>query len=364
MSQYLELLRYLRIRCTSICYLETVTNTFYGLKNVKVLDLNDNKVASLYSLIRGLHGHDTLLYLAELYLSNLVSYELPFVLPFDDLHDAMDGKPLRILDMSGTNAVLEYWQTQPLLPQLEIFNISWAGIPVATLPTYKDYQSSSDVFKNLKVLDVSYPDFVSPLLHCHAVKYNEFCNYYQNHPAQFVLPHNLSELYVKSIFISRIQLRGTSNKTHVCYWNRVFEQKVQEMLHVTLCVKGNFSLLQKLVMSENSITYIQPDLITPFERLNYLDIANNNLGEALSDDNYSKSLFSALRHIQILILSNNNITILPKDSLNSLRNFRILDLSHNLLVNVEFELQYLSALEYLDVSFNNILNIEAGICST
>lgn len=208
----------------------------------------------------------------------------------------------------------------------------------------------------MQVLDISYPDFPSSVSDCEAdLVYKQFC--FTDYQYDNFLPYNLTELYVKNLFKSAIQLRGTSNTTYLCIKNKFFEQKVH------ICAKGNFSHLQKLVMSENSITYIQPDLINPFQRLKILDLAINKLGQAISNENYAKSFFNALLQVQALNMSNNGINIIPKDVLSSNNKLRILDLSHNNLANVDFGLQYLAFLEYLDLTFNSIININASSCN-
>ena len=67
-------------------------------------------------------------------------------------------------------------------------------------------------------------------------------------------------------------------------------------------------------MSENSIISIEPSLIHPFEKLKYLNLARNGLGNSISTETYGKSLFHALQMIEVLNFSDNAIQVIPKDN--------------------------------------------------
>lgn len=92
-------LEYLQIRCSGKCELRTVNNSFYGLENVKVLDLSNNIIYNMYRLTYGFYGQNTLPHLSKLYLSNLKSYTgNPIDLELSHLHKTMINKPLKVLD--------------------------------------------------------------------------------------------------------------------------------------------------------------------------------------------------------------------------------------------------------------------------
>ena len=349
--QQLTKLAFLQIKCTAKCYLATVNNCFYGLKNVKVLDFSNTLFSSIYDLITRTYGYDTLPQLSELYLANLTFPDgLTHLIDISHIYNAMIYKPLRFLDVSSNNLYPSSIRIIRKLPYLETFNISKTGRAVFKLTV-------ANGFTNLQVLDASYPYFPSSQIDCKADSiYSWFCN--NKDQSNFYLPNHLRELYVKNLFKSTIQLRGTLNTNGLCIKNTFFDQKVN------ICIGGNFGHLQKLVISENSITYIQSSLVYPFKRLRYLDIARNKLGQALSNESYANSLFNALRHIDVLIMSNNNITGIPNNIFNNYYNLRILDLSHNQLRNTDFGLQYLTSLEYVDLRFNNIISIDASSCNT
>ena len=359
-------LEHLKIICDRL--LTVNDSAFYGLTNVRVLDLSSNKVR--YSLnndiVAGLKGENILPNISELYLSNIIDWYYPkssFFLYLDTLHTAMKNKPLKVLDLSGTNIYffISHFRHLPLqlLPQLHALNISRAGEAVFSLSNiYQFYtQSPEAVFSNLQVLDASYPNFPLSESECDTLVYNiywQFCKDGRFNPNFF--PSNLTELYIKNIFRSSIpELRGTHNSTHICITFILFSS------NRTICITGHYTHLQKLVISDNSFTYIQPQLIHPFTALRYLDVSNNKLGQALADDDYARQLFHALQRIEVLLLSNNSITFLQRKTLKYNKNLRIFDLSHNGLTTVDFGINYLGELRLLDLSNNILTSVHFGL---
>ena len=276
----------------------------------------------------------------------------------------MENKPLQVLDLSGTNIVFYIYPPRhpppPLLPQLHTLNISRAGRAVFSLSSiYQFYTQRPEVgFSNLQVLDASYPDF-SLSQECKKSSYGffwQFCTDGRTTPN--FLPSNLTELYIPNLFRSQVpELRGTYNSTRLCITSTI------SSTNRTICVVGHYKHIQKLDVSDNSFTYIEPQLIHPLTALRYLDVSNNKLGQALANGDYARQLFQALQSIEVLLFSNNNIIFLPRDTLKYNNKLRNLDLSQNGLTSVDFGINYLSKLRILDLSHSGLTSVYLSINS-
>ena len=349
----LKNLKYLRIRCN--CNLGIARNAFYGLQNVRVLDLSNNTISSLrHFLILGLSGSKILPNISELYFSN-VTIGLTDSLNLLDLDIVLGNKTLKLLDFSGTRIMflspLVTKRRSTILPQLRTLNISRSGSAALYLS-----RSSIEKIKNLEILDISYPFIPQTVSECNVNALRTFCKYFKS-TFRLDMPKTVNQLYVKHVFRTGNQLRGTSNYTHLCVFTNFFNR------NIITCLTGTLNHIQKLVAPENSITYIQPDLFQPFERLVYLDLSRNQLGKVISNDTYAHLLFHDLHAIETLLLSNNSITIIPKHTFRNNTYLKILDLSYNNLETINFGIKGLMHLEHLDISFNKISVLDSASCS-
>ena len=360
-------LQHLKLLC--YCRLSVNSCAFYGLTNVTVLDLSNNVVNSLdmSDIVAALKGEDILPNISELYLSNITYWygsTSSLSLYLDNLHTAMENKPLQVLDLSGTSLAFYLYpsHTPPppsLLPKLHTLNISRAGPAVFSLTRiYKYYiERPEAVFSNLQVLDASYPYFPRSQSQCKTSPYYywQFCKTGQ-HTTNF-LPSNLTDLYIPNIFASQIhELRGEFNTTHLCITTMIFST------NKTICVGVNLRRIQKLALSDNSFTYIQPELLYSLTSLRHLDISNNKLGQAMNDSKYARLFFHALKSTKTLLCSNNSITFLPSEILQHNTKLKLLNLSKNELTSVNLGLNGQAPLELLDLSYNRIVSVDSAGC--
>ena len=359
-------LKHLKLLCN--CIMSVNSSAFYGLTNVTVLDLSNNVVdllSDMSDIVAALKGEDILPSISELYLSNIPFWynpTLPLYLDLDNLHTAMENKPLQVLDLSGTNFrfFLSPNPTSPplLLPQLHTLNISRAGQAVFSLSDiYRYYtQRPEAVFSDLQVLDASYPYFPQSQSECEkSYYYRQFCKTGQR--TTNFLPSNLTDLYIPNIFASQIhELRGEFNSTHLCITTKIFST------NRTICVGVNLKHLRHLDLSNNSFTYIQTNLIQPLKSLRQLNFINNNIGHALADGKYARSFFQALKSTEVLLFPNNSITFLPSKILKHNTKLRILDLSNNGLTSINLGINGQVLLELLDLSNNSIVSVESAGC--
>lgn len=92
--------------------------------------------------------------------------------------------------------------------------------------------------------------------------------------------------------------------------------------------------LRVLDLSHNNLVHLPKDMLNPLEQLEYLDLSFNKLTN-LEISGSEKGSQSTEIKLKVLNLSHNNLVHLPKDILNSLGQLEYLDLSFNKLTNLQ-----------------------------
>ena len=208
------------------------------------------------------------------------------------------------------------------------------------------------MFTSLRTLDVSYPHFPRSESDCHNnMIYWPFCQYTE---FRDYFPLNLKELNAKMYSNPKFSSEGSS--TRICLNGKLFNKPSR------ICISGALNILKKLDISLNFISYVQPSLAYPFTNITYLNVANNNLGTAIINGSYAKLLFRNFAYMEVLIAKNNNITVIHKGTFETIKNFKLLDLSENKLHTVDFKIEDLTSLEKADISMNKISYLDSTVC--
>ena len=106
-----------------------------------------------------------------------------------------------------------YTPPLPLLPQLHTLNISRAGSAVFSLPSIYQYytQRPEAVFRNLQVLDTSYPYYSQSLSECEESRYYwQFCRTGLSSPNSFL---RISQNCTSSISSVHSSMKSEENLT-------------------------------------------------------------------------------------------------------------------------------------------------------
>ena len=199
---------------------------------------------------------------------------------------------------------------------------------------------------HLKTIDISYPYLEFPL--------TRLTGELSLHTYYFHLaPFNLTEIYAKGIIGYPSKVYGFTNASIICI----------TFIHVTkedeACLNTDrIRYLDKLVISDNSITYFEPSLWEGFHALRYLDISKNDIGHSFSQDGYGKSILDKLNNLEVFIVSENNITYIPAETFENCRYLKTLDLAHNKLQSITFRTDSLRSLLMLDLSYNKIKSLD------
>ena len=424
----LESLEYLQLACE--CLYGVLENAFYGLSKLTVLDLSHNINIPISMIVQGLKGKDILPNLSELYLSSSSVSTSDIFLLGEEFTDAIKRKPLKILDISNTetawfsnNKDLPY-----AFPHLEIFNLSGSGNAVSSVSKVFSHRNQLVTsFKQLKVIDISYPSDSSKLSLLSASDFTNLTVLNNLNSSKLtVLGHlnssnqvflgqsdvtnfttlsqltsiNLTALDFKTTNLTFLVPVGNVNLTDVTvsvmapifpdemsilipdqlmeiYAKKFMTHHFNNMIngsytssgiciHVNsdtkqpVCLTGRFNSLKKLVLSENLLTYINPDLAQAGKALQHIDLSKNILGKSVAQENYLKSVLEHLNYLEEFLLSENQISTLPEDSFESSKLLKYLDLSRNKIETISFKTQYFLSLQKLDLSYNRIIFLDSS----
>lgn len=117
-----------------------------------------------------------------------------------------------------------------------------------------------------------------------------------------------------------------------------------------LSVLANLTMLERLSISNNSISGRLPENIASFKKLKHLDVSNNLFNSSLPLEIGKLSL------LQNLSLAGNSFSGSIPDSISGLTSIRSLDLSHNSLSgSLPSSLARLEGLVYLNLSLNSFV---------
>ena len=340
-------LQYLQIACTCLRYMEE--NTFFGLEKLTVLDLSNNIDLSIEMVVRGLSGAPSFPNLSELYLSNIsvVSFK-PFYMGRDFLN-IVRQRPLKVLDLSETDtATFAPDELRTAFPHLEVLNLSRAGIAAMAVNAILTYLDDQDVtsFRQLKIMDFSYPTVSSKItdLIFGSLLYGD---------VTFYFPRNLEEIYMTKFFTTPVRIRGSANSTHFCVLHILKSKPIH------FCGVGQLRNLKKAVLADNLVRYVDVNLMHAVRTLEFLDISKNQLGQAMRQKGYCRSILDVLCNLEVLLASENNISVILEDDFRSSKRLRVLDLSKNRLEAITFQTSYLTSLQKLDLRYNKIVFLDA-----
>lgn len=109
-----------------------------------------------------------------------------------------------------------------------------------------------------------------------------------------------------------------------------------------------------MYISQTNLTILTSQEFEPFPALQHLFLVQNRISRI------SPGAFNHLQNLLTLDLSINELELLPKERLQGLKSLRSLNVSHNSLRSLEEFTSELIYLQVLDVSFNQLDEIEKG----
>ncbi|XP_063422187.1 toll-like receptor 4 [Mytilus trossulus] len=109
-------------------------------------------------------------------------------------------------------------------------------------------------------------------------------------------------------------------------------------------------------LSSNGVRFIHPDFFNDMKNLSVLLLNDNHIGKTIATDTQFK-IFSSQVKLQYLDLSHNEIRELPKFIFSNLGNLEKLFLKDNVLTALDFHLQNLFKIKFIDFQNNSIFEI-------
>ena len=241
-------------------------------KNLTVLHLSNNVNLGLKPIVKAIGG-DSIPNLRELYLSNIslvdaVKYgRLTFS---TDFYKAVRTKPLKVLDLSkNRNSWFDFTpEFYSAFPQVDCLKMSGSGFLVTSFLHLLMNYSNMTSFKHLSSVDISNQSFSSQMI----IVIIGLLGHGDDKSLSAYLLGELEELYAQDIFQSQFNISGTFTSNKFCL---PIERSGKR---ATLCLKGQFNNLKKLVVSKNLLPFIDPYLGHSFSLLEHLDVSDNDLG--------------------------------------------------------------------------------------
>ena len=340
----LRSLEYLQIASKDLG--EIQENTFLGLNRLRVLDLSNNDVLEIKWIVDGLTGDNILPNLTELYLANTSVKSYSTFSMDTRFFNAVRNKPLKVLDISKTENAWFQWSSALLtaFPFLEKLNISETGLASISLSPVVQrlyHYPWTTTFSKLKVIDISYPSVPFQLSDT-GFKLKLTGDVF------FTSFLNVTEVYAKRLFAATTNVTGFSDAKQMCVWI------LPRARNIKFCYVGRPGIITKVVISDNYLINLEPDMWRGFTVLRYLDFSRNKLGNVFSESEFGKSTMDILYKLEVLLLSDNGIFTIPKDVFRNSKYLKLLDLSSNNLEAITFKTKHLKSIKQLDLSNNKI----------
>ncbi|KAI0241516.1 hypothetical protein LSAT2_024492, partial [Lamellibrachia satsuma] len=120
------------------------------------------------------------------------------------------------------------------------------------------------------------------------------------------------------------------------------------------CRNVGLNRLEIVDLSYGALEIITDDFFRNYKNLRFLNLSHNALGVSRSD--FQKT-FSFLSRLEDINLSNNKLHQVNPQAFERCTRLRRLDLSNNELTEIELNMRYMDALEYIDVSGNPLVRL-------
>ena len=327
--------------------------SFAGLENLRRLTFTGCMRLRMESIIEALDGH--LPKLEVLSLTYIDIYNGVYM----DKHffDVLSVKPIKQLNMNQMvikEIILKH--SKQLYDTLEVFNISGS-----TVVDINEEETFAMEIKHLKLFDISYTVFPK-----------EFFGFIKSLPKlvsyfytlQLEMEKVLSQIETVNVtgvnnHLIPIQLdnvtvylNDTTNKTW--YTEHVILQHNQ-FAYLNVIVPCNKSPLKSIDMSYNIIEFLQPNFCPCCSNLIRLNFEHNMLFK-MARNNFSMFAHLTVHYTNLddINLAQNKLQQIPKEMFLPNKRLRVINLSHNSLQQITFQVGHLDNLEVLDLRWNHI----------
>ena len=327
--------------------------TFLGLNKVTFLDLTDCQRLCSSDLITALADNTILPLLLELILKKIGTVGCSVEIEIDQtLIDILGNRPIQKLDLSFCPIVFLYPNLDPICDTLTSFDISYSTLGKRTK------LDNSKWCKSLQVLTLNgahVPNAMMPPFN------NTFTNKHTSMDGHDQLFLNVNNLYLNSLFSrdytfvfinSSLTLMGKNNVTNleICGYN---------FINFDLMINSTENHLRRVALANNSMENIGVNVFQSLTLLSEIDLSNNRLSQTNVFDTTFQRLFRKNSLLEKMDLSSNDLTYLPFYTFKSNALLSSLDLSGNKFEQILFDVKSLRHLTLLDMRNNSIMALNA-----
>ena len=326
--------------------------TLLGLPNLESLDFSYSKHLNLNEVKKVFVKNSSIPNLNMLKLSFIDNYPVRI----DEVFSYNLGKrPIKTLSLQGlTLTQASKFNLLPLSDSLVNLNLS----STIYIPNQVKESHANISFSRLATLDISNTPrnhwaltFLKPYI---GRKVRNIDFDLQECPA-------LTSLYVDNL---SLDIPGFEIKVTDVYYNCAECRNVENLKHFyfrrnkihwfnATCDDCDKFKLESIDFSGNGLEYINPGLLRMITTLEIINLSDNKLYimEHLTD---FKNLFMTFKSLQILKMSRNGLTYMPRNIFENNIDLEDIDLSNNLLTSLEMSLNHLHKLKNFDISYNRI----------
>ncbi|KAK3592434.1 hypothetical protein CHS0354_017232 [Potamilus streckersoni] len=343
----LKELKYLSISsCTDLNLIHP--DIFHSTPNIEALYLDGNSKLKIYIVAAALINK--LSNLKYLSLIGIQASEEHVVLE-QNFSKALQKKNLTYLDISGVNIIyVNHVIVQDLFANLKYFNFSYSKI-VSPRGMNDHYNS---LFKNIELLDLT------------GTQYSRLKFY----PIKEEQRISVSDFPIAPEYFFA---QGIFRPDYPIMWNAryIFETcdfKFPKMLdlsknsitlfNITFLGACRVHELQTLNLASNNMEYISLNSLSNFPSMKILDLSKNLLNKMQDMDEFSY-IFSQNKDLEIIVLHNNHLTVVPSKLFASNKKLRLIDLSENELTYFDIDLHNTADLKLINLRNNWLKSLPA-----
>lgn len=310
----------------------SMTDTsFHFLKNLRLLELHDNKIEQV---MKGTFQGDIHSKLEEI---SLRFNQLSSI----SQHTFFDLEALRELHLDDNK--IEKIERRAFMNLDELEHLSLRGNKLNNLA-----EESFQNLPKLEVLDMAFNNLP-----------NFNFDYFDQVGTLSNLNVNVSHNMIKMLMYNSSWVRGSEHGS--VYHSNI---KILDLSHnnISIIHPGYFRpaeiSLTHLHLGYNSLMNATRDVFGNMPHLHWLDISHNLIRELDFD------AFKNTKKLQVLYLSHNKLADMPQDMFKPIYALRVMDLSYNHLRSLPDNIFYNGGMEKLDVSHNQLLKIPSSSLSS
>ena len=322
--------------------------TFTGLDTVTSLDLTGCQRLCSPALITALSDSTMLPILSELTLKTFGTISCTTGIEIDQTFvDVIGRRPIKILDFSFSNVIFVYPNLDPICDSITLMDFSYA-----TFGT-RSHMFDSKPCKSLHVLNLNGAHLtrggVLPFNKVNITNksgsLDKFGPFYRN---------------INNLYLNALVPKDFTFSFHNCS----FSFTRNNVTNIELCgyritnfdinIKITENHLRRIALANNSMENIGKHVFENLTLLREIDLSNNILSRSFLFDITFKLLFRRNSLLEVVYLSNNELTYIPFETFESNLLLSLLDLSGNKFKQITFNVTSLLHLQLLDMRNNSI----------